>query len=83
MVAVVLDGALLENCGRVLERDCFSWPCGFGKENALLEVPTLVFGGGPAGVVELAKMEVVGLLVGVVEAGFWAMLLKREPPAWP
>ena len=24
VVAVVLDGALLENCGRVLERDCFS-----------------------------------------------------------
>ena len=48
----------------------------------MLEAPTLVLGGGPAGVVELAKMEVVGLLVGVVEVGFWARLLKREAPPW-
>ena len=53
------------------------------RENGVEDVaPTLVLGGGPAGVVELANREVVGLLVGVVvDEEFEPRLNIELPPA--
>ena len=79
-VDVVVGVGLLEGCGMLLKRDgaveedvdgfpnrFLSSPWGLPKEKGVAEeAPTLVLGGGPAGVVEFPNMEVVGLLVGVV-----------------
>ena len=52
-------------------------PNGLGVDD---EAPTLVAGGGPAGVVEFAKNELVGLLVGVVVEEVFEPKLPNEKP---
>ena len=77
VVEVVLG--LFEGCGLLLKRDgvededvagfpnrLLFWLWGLLKEKGFAEGPTLMAGGGPAGVVELPNRDVAGLLVGVV-----------------
>ena len=74
------DGAV-EAEGVGFPKRLLSCPWGLLKENRVEDVALmLVFGGGPAGVVELANREFVGLLVGVVVDAVFEPRLNRGPP---
>jgi hypothetical protein len=73
-------GALVDDTS-ALPEDRFGLFSGLLKLNGeLLPAPVLAPGGGPAGVVEFPKIEVLGLLVGVVVFTSPKVLLPNSPP---